>query len=84
MQPLADDVGQVAERQNVGGAVEREAVQFSTDKPFTWASGIQSPVYCDNRKINSDIRARETVLEAFLELINSKFKGIIQIQRTNS
>ena len=26
-----------------------QAVFLSPDKPFTWASGIKSPVYCDNR-----------------------------------
>ena len=25
------------------------AVFFRPDEPFTWASGIKSPVYCDNR-----------------------------------
>lgn len=26
-----------------------KAVKLSPDKPFTWASGIKSPIYCDNR-----------------------------------
>ena len=26
-----------------------KAVFFRPDEPFTWASGIKSPVYCDNR-----------------------------------
>ncbi len=25
------------------------AVAFSPDEPYTWASGIKSPIYCDNR-----------------------------------
>ena len=29
------------------------AVKISVDKPFTWASGWKSPVYCDNRKVLS-------------------------------
>ena len=26
-----------------------EAVSLSPDEPFTWASGLKSPIYCDNR-----------------------------------
>jgi orotate phosphoribosyltransferase len=29
------------------------AIKLSLDKPFTWASGWKSPIYCDNRKILS-------------------------------
>ena len=32
-----------------------KAVFFSPNKPFTWASGIKSPVYCDNRYIWDDV-----------------------------
>ena len=49
------------------------SVQLSVDKPFTWASGIKSPIYCDNRKINSDVEARNAVVNAFVELIRSEF-----------
>jgi len=49
------------------------SVQLSVDKPFTWASGIKSPIYCDNRKINSDVDARNTVVNAFVELIKTEF-----------
>lgn len=30
-----------------------EAIKFSPEKPFTWASGWKSPIYCDNRKVLS-------------------------------
>ena len=30
--------------------IEVEAVKLQPDKPFTWASGWKSPIYCDNRK----------------------------------
>ena len=29
--------------------LEVKAVKLNTAKPFTWASGLKSPVYCDNR-----------------------------------
>ena len=48
-------------------------VQFSVQNPFTWVSGIKSPIYCDNRKINSYVDIRRIVLDAFIELILDKF-----------
>lgn len=47
-----------------------QAVFLSPDKPFTWASGIKSPVYCDNRltltapEVRTDV---ETGLKEFIE-----------------
>src|SRR5437879_5517797 len=49
------------------------AVKFNTETPFTWASGIKSPIYCDNRTINSDVEARNAVVNAFTGLIREKF-----------
>ena len=46
------------------------AVFFRPDEPFTWASGIKSPVYCDNRLTLSDPEVRtdvETGLKALIE-----------------
>lgn len=52
------------------------AVKLSVDKPFTWASGWKSPIYCDNRKILSYPAARKVVYEAFLDIIKEKFKDV--------
>ena len=46
------------------------AVFLRPDDPFTWASGIKSPIYCDNRLVLSDHRVRtdvETGLKALIE-----------------
>ena len=46
------------------------AVFFRPDEPFTWASGIKSPVYCDNRLTLSDPEVRtdvETGLKTLIE-----------------
>ena len=46
------------------------AVFFRPDEPFTWASGIKSPVYCDNRLTLSDPQVRtdvETGLKTLIE-----------------
>ena len=36
-----------------------QAVFLRPDQPFTWASGIKSPIYCDNRLILTAPKARE-------------------------
>ncbi|MFB9861413.1 orotate phosphoribosyltransferase [Salinicoccus siamensis] len=45
------------------------AVELSPEAPFTWASGIESPIYCDNRKIIGDIKARNEIADAFASVI---------------
>lgn len=40
------------------------AVKLSVDKPFTWTSGLRSPIYCDNRMIYSHPEARDLVVAA--------------------
>lgn len=52
--------------------LEVGAVTLRPDKPFTWASGIQSPIYCDNRLLISFPEARRCVREAFCRLIREK------------
>lgn len=50
-----------------------KAVFLSPSKPFTWASGIKSPIYCDNRLILSYPEARKTVEEAIAKTVKEKF-----------
>ena len=45
------------------------AVSLKPHEPFTWASGMLSPVYCDNRLIMGYPRARKAVVEGFEKLI---------------
>ena len=45
-----------------------KAIQLSPQKPFTWASGIKSPIYCDNRLLLSYPEIRSQVIDAFVEL----------------
>lgn len=47
------------------------AVKLSIDPPFTWTSGIKSPIYCDNRMIYSHPDARNFVVEALVQRIKS-------------
>ena len=53
-----------------------KAIKLSVDKPFTWASGWKSPIYCDNRKILSYPEARKLVYEAFVEKIKTHFTDV--------
>ncbi|MEL6668690.1 MAG: orotate phosphoribosyltransferase [Bacteroidota bacterium] len=41
------------------------AVQLKPDSPFTWASGLKSPIYCDNRVLLSFPDERKELIEAF-------------------
>ncbi len=47
------------------------AVKLSIDPPFTWTSGIKSPIYCDNRMIYSHPEARGIVVDALCERIRA-------------
>ena len=46
-----------------------KAVQLNVKEPFTWASGIKSPIYCDNRKSLSYPNIRTYIRQAFSESI---------------
>ncbi len=50
-----------------------QAVFLSPDKPFTWASGIKSPVYCDNRLILTAPEVRTQVESALCEVIRADY-----------
>ncbi|MEM1324981.1 MAG: orotate phosphoribosyltransferase [Bacteroidota bacterium] len=44
------------------------AIQLNPQNPFTWASGIQSPIYCDNRVTLSYPNVREGIADGFVKL----------------
>lgn len=49
------------------------AVELSPDEPYTWASGIESPIYCDNRLTMSDPVGRKKIAEGLAELIRTHY-----------
>ncbi|MEO6132189.1 MAG: orotate phosphoribosyltransferase [Saprospiraceae bacterium] len=51
-------------------------VQLNVEHPFTWVSGIKSPVYCDNRKIVSHVETRIIIADSFVTLIAHHFKDV--------
>jgi len=44
-----------------------KAIKLSPQKPFTWASGLKSPIYCDNRMVLSYPSLRTEVIDAYVE-----------------
>ena len=50
-----------------------KAVFFRPEEPFTWASGIKSPVYCDNRLTLSDVKVRTDVENGLAKLIKEHY-----------
>lgn len=52
------------------------AVKLSPENPFTWASGLRSPIYCDNRKTLSFPSIRKSLTEAFAEVIKEYYPKV--------
>lgn len=50
-----------------------KAVFLRPEEPFTWASGIKSPIYCDNRLILTSPEERKIVENAIVETVKEKF-----------
>ncbi|MBS1757372.1 MAG: orotate phosphoribosyltransferase [Bacteroidetes bacterium] len=62
---------------NETGIAERllqvDAVKLNINKPFTWASGWKSPIYCDNRRILSFPYERDYIKSELCSVIFEKF-----------
>lgn len=50
--------------------LEKGAVRISVEPPFTWTSGIKSPIYCDNRQMISHFEERDLILRGFEDRLN--------------
>ncbi|WP_405115815.1 orotate phosphoribosyltransferase [Paenibacillus sp. FSL K6-1217] len=53
--------------------LEIGAVALRPQEPFTWTSGIKSPIYCDNRLTMAFPAVRNYIAEAFAELIRTSY-----------
>ena len=60
-------------RQIAGDLLKIKAVFFRPEEPFTWASGIKSPVYCDNRLTLTAPEVRTHVEEALARTIREEY-----------
>ena len=56
-----------------------EAVRLSVKDPFTFVSGIKSPIYCDNRKMIGFPKERQVVVDAFIEVLK-EYKNENELQ----
>ncbi|WP_297405797.1 orotate phosphoribosyltransferase [uncultured Cetobacterium sp.] len=54
-----------------------EAVRLNVKEPFTFVSGIKSPIYCDNRKMIGFPKERQVVVDAFIEVLKDKEFDIV-------
>ncbi|MBQ3284451.1 MAG: orotate phosphoribosyltransferase [Ruminococcus sp.] len=61
-----------------------KAVFFRPEEPFTWASGIKSPVYCDNRLTLSDVDVRTDVEEGLAQLIKENYPDVEVLMGTST
>ena len=53
--------------------LETEAVFLRPDEPFVWASGIKSPVYCDNRLTLTAPQARNIIEQAMADTVKAEY-----------
>ena len=61
-----------------------KAVFLRPEEPFTWASGIKSPIYCDNRLILSAPAARTIVEQAIADKVKEKYPEAEMLMGTST
>ena len=61
-----------------------KAVFFRPEEPFTWASGIKSPVYCDNRLILTAPEARKDVENGLATIIKENYPEVEVLMGTST
>ena len=70
------------EKQIAKDLLEIKAVFLSPEDPFTWASGIKSPIYCDNRMTMSYPKVRREIAKGLAEKIKAQFPEVEVIAGT--
>ncbi len=65
-----------SEKQIANLLLQIKAIKINVAKPFQWASGWKSPIYCDNRKTLSYPKIRNIIRESFVNLIKEKFENV--------
>ena len=61
-----------------------KAVFFRPEEPFTWASGIKSPVYCDNRLTLTSVEVRNDVENGLAETIRKHYPEVEVLMGTST
>ena len=60
-------------KKTINYLLQINAIKLNTKNPFTWASGIKSPIYCDNRLILSNIEIRDYIANQISSIISKSF-----------
>jgi orotate phosphoribosyltransferase len=68
MKQNKDTAGKIAEF-----LLQIKAIKLNVASPFTWSSGLKSPIYCDNRKTLTYPKIRTYIRQEFVNLINEEF-----------
>ncbi len=61
-----------------------KAVFLKPNEPFTWASGIKSPIYCDNRLTLSYVDTRKIIEEGLADLVRKYYPTVEVIMGTST
>lgn len=61
-----------------------QAVFLRPEEPFTWASGIHSPIYCDNRLALSDHKVRTDVENGLMQLVKKEYPDVEVLMGTST
>tara|TARA_B100001013_G_scaffold322546_1_gene233041 strand:+ start:799 stop:1470 length:672 start_codon:yes stop_codon:yes gene_type:complete len=60
-------------KKTINYLLQINAIKLNTKNPFTWASGIRSPIYCDNRLILSNTQVRSYIANQMSTIITKSF-----------
>ncbi|UOE92898.1 orotate phosphoribosyltransferase [Alkalihalobacillus sp. LMS39] len=69
-------------REIVSHLLDIKAVALKPNDPFTWSSGLKSPIYCDNRLTLSYPTVRRAIADGLVQLIEQHFAGVDVIAGT--
>lgn len=61
-----------------------KAVFLQPSNPFTWASGIKSPIYCDNRLILGNVEVRENIEACLAKMILENYPEVEVVMGTST
>ncbi|AKU80013.1 orotate phosphoribosyltransferase [Spiroplasma turonicum] len=59
--------------------LETKAIELNFENYFTWASGIKSPIYCDNRVLISYVEYRNKIVNYFIDSIKQNYQSVTLI-----
>ena len=72
------------EKQIAGALLSIGAVFLRPEEPFTWASGIKSPIYCDNRLTLTAPEVRDQVENGLMEVIRREYPNVEVLMGTST